>query len=229
MLRPSMGDQIPEDPDEIMRAFGAGWWTQNLDAAAELLERAGFTRQGNDWYMPNGERFSIRLMVEGDGRPVMTRAGTMIAQQWQEFGIDATTENAQAAFFTRRNGGDFEAPSAGAWRPGAGIPTSRSSSTAGIRTSSSRPAPSRRRATGSAGRRPNSMRSSRRSAPSSSTIRRGRARPRVRQAHGRGDADHPDHGLQRLHGDGHDLLGLVTRRRRIPTPIPCRTGPTPAT
>jgi peptide/nickel transport system substrate-binding protein len=109
MLRPSMGDQIPEDPDQIMRAFGAGWWTQNLDAAAELMERAGFTRRGNDWYMPNGERFSIRLMVEGDGRPVMTRAGAMIAQQWQEFGIDATTENAQAAFFTRRNGGDFEA------------------------------------------------------------------------------------------------------------------------
>ena len=42
-------------------------------------------------------------------RPVMTRAGTMIAQQWREFGIDAEPENAQAAFFTRRNGGDFEA------------------------------------------------------------------------------------------------------------------------
>jgi peptide/nickel transport system substrate-binding protein len=36
-----------------------GWWTQDLQAAAELLERAGFTRRGNDWYMPNGERFSI--------------------------------------------------------------------------------------------------------------------------------------------------------------------------
>ena len=48
-------------------------------------------------------------MVEGDARPVMTRAGTMIAQQWRQFGIDATAEAAQAAFLTRRNGGDFEA------------------------------------------------------------------------------------------------------------------------
>jgi peptide/nickel transport system substrate-binding protein len=43
MLRPSMGDAIPEDPDAIMKAFGAGWWKQDLEAAAQLLERAGFT------------------------------------------------------------------------------------------------------------------------------------------------------------------------------------------
>ena len=109
MLRPSMGDQIPSDPEEIAASFGAGWWKQDTQAAAELLERAGFTRRGNDWYMPDGERFSIKLMVEGDARPVMTRAGTMIAQQWRQFGIDATAESAQAAFGTRRNGGDFEA------------------------------------------------------------------------------------------------------------------------
>ena len=59
--------------------------------------------------MPNGERFSIKLVVEGEARPVMTRAGSMIAEQWRRFGIDATTESAQAAFLTRRNGGDFEA------------------------------------------------------------------------------------------------------------------------
>ncbi len=108
MLRPSMGDQIPKDPAVIASSFGAGWWKQDLEAAAELMQKAGFTRRGNDWYMPNGERFSIKLMVEGDARPVMTRAGTMIAQQWRQFGIDATAEAAQAAFGTRRNGGDFE-------------------------------------------------------------------------------------------------------------------------
>ena len=84
------------DPERSGRrsraAFGSGWWKQDPEAAAQLLERAGFTRRGNDWYMPNGERFSIKLMVEGEARPVMTRAGTMIAQQWRQFGIDATTE-----------------------------------------------------------------------------------------------------------------------------------------
>ena len=73
MLRPTMGDQIPTDPEAIGAAFGVGWWKQDQQAAAELLEKAGFTRQGNDWYMPDGERFSISVMVEGEARPVMTR------------------------------------------------------------------------------------------------------------------------------------------------------------
>jgi peptide/nickel transport system substrate-binding protein len=109
MLRPSMGDQIPSDPEKIDAAFGLGWWKQDTEAAAQLLERAGFTRRGNDWYMPDGQRFSIKLVVEGEARPVMTRAGSMVAEQWRRFGVDATTEAAQAAFLTRRNGGDFEA------------------------------------------------------------------------------------------------------------------------
>jgi peptide/nickel transport system substrate-binding protein len=108
MLRPSVGDQVPTDPDAIGAAFGVGWWKQDQEAAAELLEKAGYTRRGNDWYTPEGERFKISVMVEGEARPVMTRAGSMIAEQWRRFGIDATTDAAQAAFITRRNGGDFE-------------------------------------------------------------------------------------------------------------------------
>ena len=109
MLRPSMGDQIPTDPEKIGEAFwGSDGGSQDTEAAAQLLERAGFTRQGNDWYMPDGQRFSIKVVVEGEARPVMTRSGSMIAEKWRRFGIDATTELAQAAFITRRNGGDYE-------------------------------------------------------------------------------------------------------------------------
>ena len=32
----------------------------------ELLQKAGFTKQGNQWMMPDGKPFAIRLMVEGD-------------------------------------------------------------------------------------------------------------------------------------------------------------------
>lgn len=109
MLRPSMGDQIPSDPAQISKAFGAGWWKPNPQAAQELLERAGFTKRGNDWYTPDGKRFTIRITVEGELRPVMTRAGSMIAQQWRQFGIDATTVVAQGSLVDRRNSGDFEA------------------------------------------------------------------------------------------------------------------------
>ena len=109
MLRPSMGDQIPKDDKEIKDSFGLGWWKTNLDAATELLERAGYRKQANQWMTPDGKPFTVRLMVEGDLRPVMTRAGTMIVQQWKQAGIDARVDVAQGTLLTRRAAGDFDA------------------------------------------------------------------------------------------------------------------------
>ena len=108
MLRPTMGEQIPVDVNEIARAFGMGWWKPDPQAAAELLEKAGYKKQGNQWIGPDGKPFSVRLMVEGDLRPVMTRAGTMIVQQWRQFGIDAKIDVAQGTLLTRRAAGDFD-------------------------------------------------------------------------------------------------------------------------
>ncbi len=109
MLRPSMGDQIPSDPTVIGNSFGLGWWKTNVAAAGELLTRAGFRKQGNQWLTPDGKPFVVRLMVEGDLRPVMTRAGTMIVQQWKQAGIDARIDVAQGTLLTRRAAGDFDA------------------------------------------------------------------------------------------------------------------------
>jgi peptide/nickel transport system substrate-binding protein len=109
MLRPSLKDQIPSDPAEIAKSFGRGWWKPNPQAAAELLEKAGYTKKGDKWFMPDGKPFAIHIMVEGEGRPVMTRAGSMVAQQWRQFGIDATTVVAQGSMFDRRAAGDYEA------------------------------------------------------------------------------------------------------------------------
>jgi peptide/nickel transport system substrate-binding protein len=47
-------------------------------------------------------------MVEGDTRPIMTRAGSMIVQQWRQFGIDAKVDTAQGTMLTRRGAGDFD-------------------------------------------------------------------------------------------------------------------------
>ena len=104
-----MGNQIPSDPKEIAAAFGRGWWKPNPQVATELLERAGFKKSGNQWLKPDGTPFSITLLVEGDQRPVMTRAGTMIAQQWRQFGIDAKTQAYPSDFFPRVASGDYEA------------------------------------------------------------------------------------------------------------------------
>ena len=109
MLRPSMGEAIPKDPAEIANSFGLGWWKQNVQAAGELLERAGYKKVNNQWMTPDGKPFTIKLMVEGDLRPVMTRAGSMIVQQWKQAGIDARVDVAQGTLATRRAAGDFDA------------------------------------------------------------------------------------------------------------------------
>lgn len=107
-LRPSMGNQIPSDPKDIAKAFGTGWWKPDPQAATELLERAGFRKQGNQWLKPDGTPFVIRVVVEGDARPIMTRAGSMIAQSWRQFGIDARVDVAAGTLLTRRAAGDFD-------------------------------------------------------------------------------------------------------------------------
>lgn len=106
MVRPEFGDQVPTDPDVIRRSFGFGWWDQDLEAAAELLTDAGFTRQGNNWVMPNGEPFGFTLMVPSSG--VINRLGTMAAQLWSQAGVQVTAEVAPDSW-TRQGAGDFEA------------------------------------------------------------------------------------------------------------------------
>ncbi|MEZ5834852.1 MAG: ABC transporter substrate-binding protein [Geminicoccaceae bacterium] len=172
MLRPSMGDQVPSDPETIRSSFGLGWWKPDPEAAAELLERAGYSKQGDQWMTPEGEPFKIKLVVEGESRPVMTRAGTMITQQWKQFGIDASTELAEGTLTTRRNTGDFEAIISWSVETFGGIPDLAFFSTAGI-PRFSLPSKTRRNlhATGSAGRIPSLTGSSRTCARSRSTIR----------------------------------------------------------
>ena len=58
---------------------------------------------------PDGTPFTITLQVEGDNIPTLARAGTMIAQQWTEFGIDAKVDVAGPTHWQRMDAGDFEA------------------------------------------------------------------------------------------------------------------------
>ena len=109
MLRPSLGDQIPSDPKAIEAAFGLGWWKQDPDAAAELLEKAGMKKVSGKWMLPNGEPFTIKISTEGDLRPVMTRAGSMIAQQWTQAGIPTTIDTTPGVMWQNQQAGNFEA------------------------------------------------------------------------------------------------------------------------
>ncbi len=79
-VRSQFGDAVPTDPTTICRSFGQGWWRQDIEAATALLEEAGFTRRNNQWFMPDGSRFTFTVMVPTDG--VINRLGTMVAQNW---------------------------------------------------------------------------------------------------------------------------------------------------
>ena len=93
MARESLGDMVPTDPAEIRKALGSGWWRYDPVAAAGLLLQNGFTRNAQgQWFLPNGQRFRIALLAEGDTRPIMTRGAGMIVENWRDFGIDATLD-----------------------------------------------------------------------------------------------------------------------------------------
>jgi peptide/nickel transport system substrate-binding protein len=110
LLRPSYGNAIPTDPAAIAHSIGMGWWKPNPQAATELLGKAGFKNEGGKWLMPDGKPFKIKIVVEGNTRSIMTNAGTLIAQEWKDFGLDASTEvSTTAVLDTRRPLGDLPA------------------------------------------------------------------------------------------------------------------------
>lgn len=90
MVRPQFGDAVPTEQEAINKSFGYGWWKKDLNAAAELLQAAGFTKQGDQWMMPDGQpfKFTIKTFTEG----VINRLGTDIAQQWTQAGVQVTAE-----------------------------------------------------------------------------------------------------------------------------------------
>jgi peptide/nickel transport system substrate-binding protein len=108
LVRPSWGDAIPRDDNQLKRMFGFGWWKQDVQAASELLQKAGFVKKGNDWMKPDGTPFAFRLQVEGDAIPTLTRAGTIIAQQWQQQGINVKVEVAGPTNAQRLSTGEFD-------------------------------------------------------------------------------------------------------------------------
>jgi peptide/nickel transport system substrate-binding protein len=106
MVRPEFGDDVPTDEEEIRRAFGYGWWEQNIEAAGELLTDAGFTKNGDSWMMPNGEPFEFTMMIPSEG--VINRLGTMAAQTWSQNGVEVTAEVTPDSW-DRQAAGDYEA------------------------------------------------------------------------------------------------------------------------
>ena len=91
--RKTLGDLVPTDPVAIQKAVGAGWWKRDLGAAEKLMLKAGMKRDSkNMWVFADGSPFKIALMAEGETRPTMNRAASMVVENWRDFGIDASLD-----------------------------------------------------------------------------------------------------------------------------------------
>ena len=110
MLQAQFGDQLPTDEELVKKAFGYGWWQKNLDAAAELLQSAGFTKQGDKWFMPDGQQFKFTINTFPDG--VINRLGTDLAQQWTLAGVEVTALVDPNVFGGTLQSGQYEAATA---------------------------------------------------------------------------------------------------------------------
>ncbi len=104
----AFGYKVPEDPKEIKKLVGYGWWKYAPDVASKLLEKVGFKRDKNGkWLLPDGKPWKISILCEAATRSVMTRAAAAIAEQWRKFGIDAQIEAVEASMlWTRMNYGE---------------------------------------------------------------------------------------------------------------------------
>jgi peptide/nickel transport system substrate-binding protein len=223
MLRPSHRRPDPEGSQGDSRSPSA--WaggSPNPQAATELLQAAGFTKRGGDWYTPDGKVFTVKIVVEGEARPVMTRAGSMIAQQWRQFGIDAKTDVAQGhaerppGFRGFRHHHLVERGDLG--RPSRPVVLPRQLAFA-IRVAPGKPQTPRnwqRWSSPALDKIIEQIRTVGFDDPRASNW------ARIRQAHGAGNADHSADGLQRLHGDGRDRTGKAIRARNRPytDPVP---------
>ncbi len=78
------GFSVPGTPHEV---FGTGWWKFDPEAAEKLLIKAGFSRDGDNWMTPDGERWVIQLQSPPDENDAF-RVANAAADMWSDFGIE---------------------------------------------------------------------------------------------------------------------------------------------
>jgi peptide/nickel transport system substrate-binding protein len=108
MARPSLGDLVPTDPEELKRYIGAGWWKYDLAAAEQLMLDAGMQKVNGKWALPDGSPFRVPLMSMNESNPTMNRAASMVVENWDAFGID-TTLDVQANPWPIMDAGEYSA------------------------------------------------------------------------------------------------------------------------
>lgn len=104
----SRGYEVTDDPEELKRTFGIGWYKYAPDVAAKLLEKNGFTRDKNGkWLLPDGTPWVIKVLDINDTSHHQFKNGNAAVQQWKKFGIDVEYI-ASDAYSTLQSEGNFQ-------------------------------------------------------------------------------------------------------------------------
>lgn len=110
---------LPETEQEIIDVFGVGWWKYDTEQATKILEREGFTKKGDTWYLPSGEAWEMSILAPADFEIQSMHLAFAVADSWNKFGIKATVVQQDAAtFWNNEATGNFEA---GSYWPACGI------------------------------------------------------------------------------------------------------------
>ncbi len=100
---------LPETEEEMIKTFGIGWWKYDVEKAAEMLEKNGFTRKNNEWYLPDGSRWTMELITLKEGQTQQIRLGFAAAESWRKFGIDVNViQLDSAAFSSAQTTGEYQ-------------------------------------------------------------------------------------------------------------------------
>ncbi|QLC34777.1 twin-arginine translocation signal domain-containing protein (plasmid) [Halarchaeum sp. CBA1220] len=92
-------------------SFVTGTWKENLGGdveayepyndtakAEELLKAEGYTKQGGQWYKPNGEQFTMEIPTPSGWSDIASFT-TTVAQMLSDFGIDTTKRGVENTTF----------------------------------------------------------------------------------------------------------------------------------
>ncbi len=102
------GYEVSDDPEELKKTFGYGWYKYAPDVAEKLLIKNGFSRDANGrWLLPDGTPWKITITDINDVGHHQFKNGNAAVQQWKKFGIDAEYI-ATDAYTTLQQMGDFE-------------------------------------------------------------------------------------------------------------------------
>ncbi|MAS33879.1 MAG: peptide ABC transporter substrate-binding protein [Anaerolineaceae bacterium] len=119
-LRSQGIEGIPTDEAALIDLFGVGWWKHDPDKATEMLEGAGFSRDGGgNWLLPDGSPWQISINAPANFEVQSGRLAFAVADSWRQFGIDANVQQMESGTFWSSNAnGTYDA---GSYWPGCGV------------------------------------------------------------------------------------------------------------